>query len=106
VVFCEAIDDHLLCCLSLLFVAIATLGFGLEGEEAPNVKVEKFGFLLHSLIALFKTFQKNLTVFAIIYITGLVKFYVYSSIAGTKMIPFPPYKAPQTQPRLPSHTKK
>jgi len=29
-----------------------------------------------------------------------------SSIAGTKMIPFPPYKAPQTQPRLPSHTKK
>jgi len=41
------------------------------------VKVEKFGFLLHSLIALFKTFQKNLTVFAIIYITGLVKFYVY-----------------------------
>ena len=29
-----------------------------------------------------------------------------SSIAGIKMIPFASYKAPQTQSRLPSHTKK
>ena len=28
-----------------------------------------------------------------------------SSIPGVKMIPFPPYKAPQTQSRLPSPTK-
>ena len=28
-----------------------------------------------------------------------------SSIAGTKMIPFASYKAPQTQSRLPSPTK-
>jgi len=30
---------------------------------------------------------------------------ISSSIPGVKMIPFPPYKAPQTQSRLPSPTK-
>ena len=31
--------------------------------------------------------------------------FLFSSIPGVKMIPFPPYKAPQTQSRLPSPTK-